>query len=92
MFGYAGYGGRWLDRRICQWHSRTTTRRQARCDCKRLRRELSRICPELPEAGRRYFETLREIGERIARYCRRGHIIELTRPEGSGLKRVSPNQ
>jgi len=33
---------------------------------------LSRICPQLPDEHRVYFDTLREVSERIVRFCRRG--------------------
>ena len=33
---------------------------------------LSRIVPQLPDGGRVYFDTLREISERVVRFCRRG--------------------
>lgn len=33
---------------------------------------LSRICPQLPDEHRVYFDTLREISERVVRLCRRG--------------------
>ena len=33
---------------------------------------LSRIVPQLPDEHRVYFDTLREISERVVRYCRRG--------------------
>jgi len=40
---------------------------------------LSRIGPQLPDEHRAYFDTLREISERVVRFCRRGsderHII-----------------
>ncbi len=32
---------------------------------------LSRICPKIPAEHRVYFDTLREISERVVRYCRR---------------------
>jgi hypothetical protein len=32
---------------------------------------LSRICPRLPEEHRVYFDTLREISERVVRFCPR---------------------
>lgn len=32
---------------------------------------LARICPQLPGKHRVHFETLREISERVVRYCRR---------------------
>jgi hypothetical protein len=47
-------------------------------DAKRLQildecaQSLSRICPQLPGGQRDYFDTLREISERVADYCRRG--------------------
>lgn len=33
---------------------------------------LSRICPQLPDEHRVYFDTLREMSERVVRFCRRG--------------------
>ena len=33
---------------------------------------LSRICPQLSDEHRLYFDTLREISERVVRFCRRG--------------------
>ena len=32
---------------------------------------LARICPQLPGEHRVYFDTLREISERVVRFCRR---------------------
>jgi hypothetical protein len=45
-----------------------TKRLQVLEDCAQ---SLSRICPQLPAEHRVYFDTLREISERIVRYCRR---------------------
>jgi hypothetical protein len=35
---------------------------------------LARVCPQLPEEHRIYFDTVREVSERVVRYCKRGRV------------------
>ena|SRR5947207_10811577 len=48
-------------------HSLDARQLQVLGDCAQ---SLSRICPQLPDEHRVYFDTLREISERVVRFCR----------------------
>ena len=49
-------------------HSLDSGRLRVLSDCVQ---GLSRACPQLPDEHRVYFDTLREISERVLRFCRR---------------------